>query len=90
MVCIRATHHPRPVHHGGRVELPRAPSVLHVRADCGSRLFTAKLGVVVHYLSHQLLDHLLADHAILLARQFCDCLRDRINDFICFRGIDFV
>jgi hypothetical protein len=30
----------------------------------------------VHYLPHQLLDHLLADEAILLARQFCDCLRD--------------
>ena len=66
------------------------PSVLHLRADCGGRLFTAKLAVVVHYLSHQLLDHLLTDDAILLARQFCDCLRDRINDFICFRGIDFV
>ena len=65
------------------------PSVLRVRADCGGRLFTAKLGVVVHYLSHQLLDHLLADDAILLARQFCDCLRDSVDDFICFSGIDF-
>jgi hypothetical protein len=44
----------------------------------------------VHYLPHQLLDHLLADDAILLARQFCDCLRDRVDDFICFIGIDFV
>jgi hypothetical protein len=26
------------------------------RTDCGGRLFTAKLGVVVHYLPHQLLD----------------------------------
>ena len=42
------------------------PSVLHVRADCGSRLFPAKLGIVVHYLPHQLFDHLLADEAILL------------------------
>ena len=65
------------------------PSVLRVRADCGGRLFTAKLGIVVHYLPHQLLDHLLANGAILLARQFCDCLRDRINDFIGFIGIDF-
>ena len=65
-------------------------SVLRIRADCGGRLFTAKLGVVMHYLAHQLLDHLLADDPILLARQFCDRLRDRINDFICFRGIDFV
>jgi hypothetical protein len=43
----------------------------------------------VHNLAHQLLNHLLADDAILLARQFCDCLRDRINDVICFIGIDF-
>ena len=66
------------------------PSVLRVRADCGGRLFTAKLRVVVHYLPHQMLNHLLPDDAILLARQFCDCLRDRINYFICFSGIDFV
>ena len=45
--------------------------------------------MVVHYLPHQLLNHLLADDPILLARQFCDCLRDRINDFIGFIGIDF-
>ena len=85
----------RPVQHGGRVELPQrssrpeCPSVLRVRAECGSRLFTAKLRVVVHYLLHQMLNHLLPDDAILLARQFCDCLRDRINDVICFIGIDF-
>ena len=36
------------------------------------------------------LDHLLADDTILLARQFCDCLRDRVDHFICFTGIDFV
>ena len=29
---------------------PEHGSVLRVRADCGGRLFTAKLGVVVHYL----------------------------------------
>jgi len=29
---------------------------------------------------------LLADDPILLARQFSDCLRDRIYDFICFIG----
>ena len=52
----------RPVQHGPRVELDpcstraEPPSVLHVRADYGGRLFTAKLGVVVDYLSHQLLD----------------------------------
>ena len=63
---------------------------LRVRADCGGRLFLTKLPVIVHYLLHQLLDHLLADDAILLARQFCDCLRDRVNDFICFSSIDFV
>jgi hypothetical protein len=64
-------------------------SVLRVRADCGGSLFTAKLPVAVHNLAHQLLDHLLAD-TILLACQFCDCLCDRVDDFIRFRGIDFV
>jgi hypothetical protein len=44
----------------------------------------------VRNLAHQLLDHLLADEAILLARQFSDRLRDRVNDFVGFRGIDFV
>ena len=58
------------------------PSVLHARADCGGRLFAAKLGVVIHNLAHQLLDHLLADEAILLARQFCDCLRGRIGAWV--------
>jgi hypothetical protein len=66
------------------------PSVLRVRADCGGRLFAAKLLVTMHYLPHQLLDHLLSDKAILLAGQFCDCLGDRVDDFVCFRGIDFV
>ena len=55
-----------------------------MRADCGGRLFTAKLGVVVHYLPHQMLNHLLPDDAILLARQFCGCLRDSVDDVICF------
>ena len=66
------------------------PSVLHVRADCGDRLFLAKLAVIVHYLLHQMLDHLLADEPILLACQFCDGLCDRVNDFVRFSGIDFV
>ena len=35
---------------------PNRPPVLGVRADCGCRLFTAKLAVVLHYLPHQLLD----------------------------------
>ena len=50
------------------------PSVLRVRADCGGRLFTAKLGVVVHDLAHQLLDHLLADKTLL---DGCKGLRTR-------------
>jgi hypothetical protein len=33
------------------------------------RLFPAKLGVLLHYLLHQLLDDY---NAILLAREFCD------------------
>ena len=69
---------------------PQPRLVLRVRADCGGLLLPAKLAVVVHYLAHQLLDHMLANDLILLARQFCDCLRDRINNFICFSGIDFV
>ena len=57
--------------------------MLRVRADCkGSLLHPAKLGIVIHNLAHQLLDHLLADEAILLARQFCDGLCDRVDDFI--------
>jgi hypothetical protein len=35
---------------------PEPLSVLRARTDCGGRFFTAKLGVVVHYLPHQLLD----------------------------------
>ena len=59
-----------------RSSRPEPPSVLRVRADCGGRLFAAKLNVVVHYLPHQLLDHLLADEALLLACQFCNGLRN--------------
>ena len=69
---------------GPVLQSPEPPSVLRVRADCGGRLFTAKLGVVVHYLPHQMLNHLLPDDAILLARQFCGCLRDSVDDVICF------
>ena len=64
---------PRPVQHGGGVELalcsdrPEPPSVLRVRANCGGRLFTAKLPVVVHYSTRQVFDQLLADQAILMA-----------------------
>ena len=61
-----------------QVEL-EPPSVPRARADCEGRLFAAKVAVVRDLA-----------HAILLACQFCDCLRDRINYFICFRGIDFV
>ena len=64
--------------------------MLRVRADCGSHFFTAKLGIVIHNLAHQLLDHLLTDDAILLTRHFCDRLRDRVDDFIRFIGVDFV
>ena len=44
---------PRPVQHGGGVELIpglHSQSALRLRADCGGRLFTAKLAVIVHYL----------------------------------------
>ena len=64
-------------------------SVPRVRADRGGRLFTAKLRVVVHYLLHQMLNHLLADEPILLARQFCNGLCDGVDHFVGFTGIDF-
>ena len=85
-----------PVQHGGGVKLARCPvvanccSVLRVRADCVGRLFTTKFRIVLHDLTHQMLDHLLADEPILLACQFGDCLCDRFNDFIRFSGIDFI
>ena len=41
--------------------------MLRVRANCGDPLFAAKLAIVVHYLPHQVLDHLLSYDAILLA-----------------------
>jgi hypothetical protein len=63
---------------------------LRVRAYCCGRLFTPKLTVVVHYLAHQLLNHLLTDDAILLACQLSDCLGNRVDDFVRFTGIDFV
>ena len=66
------------------------PSVLRVRADCGGRLFTAKLAVVAHIWRIRCPIQLLANDAILLTCQFCDCLRDRVDDFIRFIGIDFV
>ena len=86
--CVYRPMTPRPVQHGvGSNWSPcstrsEPPSVLHARADYGGRLFTTKLRVVLHNLTHQMFDHLLADDAILLARQFCDRLRDRINYFI--------
>ena len=48
--------------------------MLRVRAGCGGRLFTAKLDIVVHYLPHQLLDHLLANGAALSAASMLDHL----------------
>ena len=67
----------------------RLPSVLRARADCRGRLFTAKLGIITDDCMHQVFDQLPSDRAILLARQFRDCLRGRINDFG-FRAVDFV
>ena len=86
---------PRPVQPGPGVELlprpsrPQPRSVLRVRADCERRLFTAKLGIITHDCTHKVFDHLLPDDAILLVRQFRDRLRDCVDDFICFIGIDF-
>jgi len=61
---------PRHVQHGGGVELDR---LLQDRLQCFAleprgRLLPAKLAVLVHNLAHQLLNHLLPDDAVLLAR----------------------
>ena len=60
------------------------------RADHCRRIFSAKLSIIGHDCAHQVFDQSPSDRAILLTRQFSDRLRDRINDFIRFRGIDFV
>jgi hypothetical protein len=85
---------PRPVQHRGGVELDpclrrfEPPSVHRVRTGCGRGLLPAKLGIVVHYLPHQVLNHFLADEPVLLTCQFCDRLRDCVDDFIRFSGVD--
>ena len=62
-----------------------------LRPDCAfGGVFTTKFRIVLHDLTHQMLNHLLADDAILLARQFCNGLRDGVDHFLCFSGIDFV
>jgi hypothetical protein len=65
-----------------------------INAAHGKRLhlsrLLAELRVVVHYLPHQLLNHLLPDEPILLARQFCACLRDGVDHLVGFVGINFV
>jgi hypothetical protein len=58
--------------------------VPHLRPDCAlGGILTPKLRVVLHYPLLQLLNQLLADDDILLARQFCDCFRDRVDDRLC-------
>ena len=79
----------RPVQHGGGVELarcqyPAAPSVLRGRADYRCRLFAAKLGVVIHNLAPQLLDHCRRMTPSCWLVSSATRLRDRVGDFICF------
>ena len=38
---------------------PEPPSVLRVRADCGGRLFAAKLGIIIQNFARQRFDQLL-------------------------------
>ena len=52
--------------------------------------FPAKLGIITDDCMHQVFDQLLSDRAILLTRQFRDCLCDRVDDFICFLVVDFI
>ena len=60
---------------------PEPPSVHRVRTGCGGRLFTAKLGIIVHDCMHQGFDQLLADQATLMAAPAlwdgCNGLRTR-------------
>jgi hypothetical protein len=62
-----------------------------LRLDCArGYVFTTKFRIVLHDLMHQMFNHLLANEPILLARQFCNCLCDRVNDFIRFSSVDLV
>jgi hypothetical protein len=61
-----------------------------MRPDRTGGVFSTKLSIIVHNFPHQLFDQLPSDNAVLLARQFCDCLGDRVDNFVRFSGIDFV
>ena len=61
--------------------------VVLLETDCApGGVFTTKFRIVLHDLTHQMFDHLLADDAVLLARQFCNGLRNGVDHFICFSG----
>ena len=64
-------------------------SVLRVRADCGSRLFTAKLGVVVHIcrINCSITCWRMKPSCWLVSSATVFAI---VDDFICFGGIDFV
>ena len=88
MFCSCRAHFaraPLDLHHQGHPPLSRLG---WGRIDPPRQCFALEPTSEVHYLPRQVFDQLLADDAILLARQFCD--RDRVDHFICFIGIDFV
>ena len=58
-----------------------------MRSDCTTSVFSTKLRIIVHNFVHQLFDQLLADRSILLARKFCDRLRDRVDHLVRLTGI---
>ena len=71
--CLAPPNLPPPVQHTPGIKLVsvvhsiRTPSVLRVRADCGGRVFPAKLLVVMHDLPHKGIDLLAAGGRRLLA-----------------------
>jgi hypothetical protein len=96
---------PRPVQHGGGVESDISASRLESTDDRSKRCSCHKRdlgapewppacpawgGVELVAVLHSIRTAFLADDAILLACHSCHCLRDSVDDFIRFIGIDFV
>jgi hypothetical protein len=80
---------PRPVQHGVGVEL--VPVLYSIRtAVSASRESRLRRSPLHGETRRRTVRSLAGGYPVLLTRQFCDCLRDRVDKFICFIGIDFV